>query len=160
MDARARAALAEQMRTVSGDVAAEVTDQFLHVHPDWIARYGDRAQLLGIEDAKYHISFLAGALDAGAPAAFVDYVRWTSRVLSARGIGPDFLAENLVQVRDTLCKRLPREASLALAPYVGQALDSLSADQRPMRRRCSGIHARSRVACICKPCPPESGTLH
>lgn len=134
MDARARAALAEQMRAVSGDVAADVTDEFLQVHPDWIARYGDRARLLGIEDAKYHISFLAGALEAGAPAAFAEYVRWTSRVLSARGIAPVFLAENLVQVRDTLSKRLQHEASLAFAPYVGQALQSLSADE-------SSVHA-------------------
>lgn len=119
--------MAEQMRALSDAVAADVTDQFLHAHPDWIARYGARARLLGIEDAKYHISFLAGALEAGAPAAFAEYVRWTSRVLAARGIAPAFLAENLAQVRDTLSRRLPHEASLALAPYVGQALDSLTA---------------------------------
>lgn len=127
MDARGRAFLAERLRVLSAEVAADVTDAFLRAHPDWVARYGDRARLLGIEDAKYHVSFLAGTLEAGAPAAFSEYARWTARVLSARGIAPTFLAENLAQVRDSLSKRLPPDASSAFTPYVAEALDALAA---------------------------------
>jgi methanogenic corrinoid protein MtbC1 len=115
------------MRALSGDIAADVTDEFLRAHPDWVARYGERARLRGIEDAKYHISFLAGAFEAGAPAAFAEYARWTGRVLSARGIAPNFLAENLVQVRDSLSARTSPEALLALAPYIDEALHALAA---------------------------------
>ncbi len=77
-----------------------MTDAFLERHPDWVTRYGDRARAAGIEDARFHVQFLAAAIENDSPAAFSDYVRWTTRVLESRGIGREFLRENLLQVRE------------------------------------------------------------
>lgn len=93
-----RVRLAEGLRRSKRDVAVRVTDEFLARHPDWVERYGERARSFGIEDAGFHVDFLSSAIEGGEPAAFEDYVRWTRRVLEARGIVAAFLAENLEQV--------------------------------------------------------------
>lgn len=94
LDPKARRVLADRVRAHADAVAEEVTDEFLRVHPDWLDRYGARARIMGIEDARYHITFLAGAVESGAPTAFSEYARWTARVLASRGIASVSLAEN------------------------------------------------------------------
>ena len=120
--------LAETLRAVAPAVAAEVTDRFLDRHPDWRARFGSRAVIHGVQDAQYHIAFLAAALEAGDAAPFAAYARWTAGVLAARGMGHVFLAENLAQVRDTLTVRLDPERTAVLAPYFADALAALEAE--------------------------------
>jgi methanogenic corrinoid protein MtbC1 len=124
LDTSTRFALAERVRALSAAVAAEVTERFLSVHPDWLARYGERARLMGIEDAQYHVTFLAAALESGTAAAFADYARWTSRVLESRGMARSFLAENLEQVRDSLASRVT-DATAAIEELVSNALAAL-----------------------------------
>ncbi len=93
-----RVQLAETLRRHKLSVADVVTEQFFVRHPDWPARYGEMGRQRGREDAAFHVEFLAGAIEAGAVAAFEDYARWTTNVLRSRGITPGFVAENLQQV--------------------------------------------------------------
>jgi len=101
-----------------------VTDEFLRRHPDWVARYGERARRHGVEDAGYHVEFLAAAVEAGSLPAFEEYVRWTAGVLAARGIGVEFLAENLVQVEHRLSGDLPPGDRDGVAPFLAAGLDA------------------------------------
>jgi len=105
-------------------VAEAVTDEFLQRHPDWVARYGAPARRHGIEDAAYHIEFLAAAVEAGSTAAFEDYVRWTAGVLAARGIGVEFLAENLVQIERRLSQELPAADREEITGFLAAGLDA------------------------------------
>lgn len=116
-----RLALAEHLRSLRERVAEAVTNDFLHRHPDWLARYGERARRHGIEDACYHLDFLAGAVQAGTAQPFVDYARWTVRVLSRRGIEPRFVAENLDQVGQALAAYLPPDEQAHVAHLIGEA---------------------------------------
>ena len=94
----ARVAAASRLRAARAEVAEVVTRQFLARHPDWVTRYGEAAHRRGLEDAGYHVDFLAGALESGHSEPFEDYAGWTARVLAARGIAATFLIENLDQV--------------------------------------------------------------
>lgn len=98
----ARIATAGQIAAAKDSVAAAVTDDFFKRHPDWLARYGELGRKRGIEDAGFHIDFLAGAIETGSEAAFCDYARWCGRLLSGYGIAPHFVAENLLQVGQAL----------------------------------------------------------
>jgi MerR family transcriptional regulator, light-induced transcriptional regulator len=97
-----RRALADAVRSQRDRVAHHVTEEFLHRHPAWITRYGDLAWTHGLEDARFHLDFLAGAIESGDPRAFAEYARWTAGVLHARGIPPEFLSENLGQAGEQL----------------------------------------------------------
>ena len=118
--------LADAVRESSPAIAVEVTERFLDAHPDWRQRYGARATTAGVQDAGYHLAFLAGALEGGDPAAFAAYVRWAARVLASRGIAARFLSENIRQVRDALAVRLGAERAAALEPYFAAADQALS----------------------------------
>jgi methanogenic corrinoid protein MtbC1 len=124
-----RVRLAEQLRGFCQEVAEKVTAEFLLRHPDWVTRYGDRATRLGIEDAIFHQDFLAAAIEAGEPRAFAEYLRWTARVLEARGIAPPFLRENVEQVARELESRLPPPLASELAEFIKDGLDAALAGE-------------------------------
>jgi len=119
-----RAALADRVRHLREQTAVAVTEEFLRRHPDWLERYGERARRFGIEDAAFHVDFLAGALESGDPTAFGDYVRWTGRVLQGRGIAPRFLAENLEQVHAALLPHLSEPEAAVVAEFVAVGLEA------------------------------------
>ena len=96
-----RIPLADKLRTLKQSVAEAVTEEFFRRHPDWLVRYGERGRQRGIEDAQYHLDFLAGAIEVGSDAPFKDYTRWTARMLLSRGIAQDFVAENLRQIEES-----------------------------------------------------------
>lgn len=97
-----RRQLADKLRGARQQVAEAVTEEFFQRHPDWAQRYGARGRQLGIEDAAYHIDFLAGAIESGSELPFETYVRWTTHVLQTRGITPHFVGENLQQIEQAL----------------------------------------------------------
>ncbi len=113
-----RIALAQAIVAARESVAARVTEEFLQRHPDWTIRYGERARKRGIEDAGYHIDFLASAIESGSVAAFSEYARWCRRLLSGFGMAPEFLAENLEQVAQHL--------SATLAEGAGETIDAFT----------------------------------
>lgn len=117
--------LADIVREHTPAVAVEVTEAFLERHPDWRLRYGSRATTAGVEDAGYHLAFLAGAVEAGERHAFEAYARWAAGVLAARGIAGHFLAENLEQLEQALAARVGAARAGALGPYFRAALDAL-----------------------------------
>lgn len=121
-------ALADAVRDAAPAVAVEVTEAFLARHPDWRTRYGARASSAGVQDAGYHLAFLAAAIDADDPAAFAAYARWAARVLAARGIASRFLGENLGQLRDALAARLGATHAADLAPFFADADAALGAE--------------------------------
>lgn len=98
--------IARLLRRHENTIAESVTDAFLRRHPDWLERYGERARTAGIDDARFHVQFLSGAIETNSPEAFADYVRWATGVLEARRIDRAFLAENLGQVRDAAVELL------------------------------------------------------
>jgi len=106
--------VARRLHEVKEEVAAEITEEFFRRHPSWLECYGDHGVRHGIQDAIFHIEFLAGAAEIQAAAPFESYVRWASGMLGARGIAPSFLAENLDQLRVALLKREDEEGARAL----------------------------------------------
>lgn len=95
MPVRERRACASALRARKSHIAASANDEFFRRHPDWHARFGESAHRRGVEDAGFHVEFLAGAMECGEPGAFVSYVAWLMDVLGARGIGADHVAESL-----------------------------------------------------------------
>ncbi len=116
--ASSRASLSERLDQLRDEVAASVTEEFLARHPDWVQRYGVRARRHGMEDARFHIDFLRGAIEIGSREAFARYAAWTSRVLAARGIDPEFLIENFDQIDTALRSLLAASDYDAVAPII------------------------------------------
>jgi hypothetical protein len=131
----ARCAAAERIRALKESVAEAVTDEFFRRHPDLLARYGEVGRKRGIEDACYHLDFLAAAVESGSVAAFCEYARWCRRLLGPMGLGPHLLAENLVQIGNSLAEKLGASA----------AAESVAAfTHAPCKRASKHLESRSR----------------
>ena len=92
----------ETRRQVSADllegrhrIAATANEAFLDRHPEWRERFGHKARTRGEEDARFHVKYLAAAVQVGSPQLFRDYLRWTASVLASRGIAPGSLHEHV-----------------------------------------------------------------
>ena len=97
-----RTTLGDRLMRVTPAVADEVTRVFLEKHPEWLLKYGERARTFGIQDARFHIDFLRGAVEANSVQAFEDYCEWAAALLKARAIATHFLVENLAQIEAAL----------------------------------------------------------
>lgn len=131
-----RRALAEAILEGKDPVARSITDEFLERHPEWLDRYGERARIKGVEDAVFHAEFLAGAVMAGSPTAFADYARWTAKMLSARGIDPTFVVENIEQLGEAYEADPSPEGTRLIHEYVEAARSAIlqtgeAAEQSP-----------------------------
>lgn len=104
------------------ELAASVAKRHYELRPELADRYGERGYQKCVEDAGCHLDYLAEAVSAGSTALFVDYVGWAKITLSARGIPPEDLAQNLECMSHVLRERLPEEAGPAAARYLEEGL--------------------------------------
>jgi hypothetical protein len=118
-----RRKLANCIRAVRDSVAMQVTADILVRRPDWAARYGARAEQFGIEDAKYHIDFLASGIEAGGEETYRQYGRWAATVLTSRGIEANILAESLCQIQAALLSLVEPVDHAIIERFVTAALE-------------------------------------
>lgn len=121
-----RLALSERIHRLRHSIAEAVTDEFLRRHPDWLTRYGERARLRGVEDAVFHLDFLATAVAYGGGEAFAGYATWAARMLGSRGIDPSFLSENLRQLAEVLAGHVAPNDAQELRALVDTACAAIA----------------------------------
>jgi methanogenic corrinoid protein MtbC1 len=94
IDLAARTVLARALVADVG-LGARVTDLIFARHPEWDLRFGAAGRRRCTEDAGFHLSFLAGAVQAGCPELFVEYVTWCADMLAAHDVSRAHLSEHL-----------------------------------------------------------------
>ena len=105
------------------DLARAVVDRHIRRAPHLGGRGGHEKV---VEDAAYHLDFLAEAVSTGSPALFLDYVSWSKIMLTARGVPQDDLSMNLECLETVLREQEADESLLEAAAYVERALQQLA----------------------------------
>jgi MerR family transcriptional regulator, light-induced transcriptional regulator len=90
-----------------------------------VSRYGPAGRIRCLEDARFHLQYLAAALDTDAADTFLQYVAWTKVVLIARRIPAADLADNLQIITEALSARLSASAFEAARSLLEQAMNAL-----------------------------------
>ncbi|PKO69480.1 MAG: cobalamin B12-binding domain protein [Betaproteobacteria bacterium HGW-Betaproteobacteria-16] len=116
---------AEALRTQQASLAQSLVERQFALSPQLAERYGAAGRIKCLEDANFHLSFLAEAVDLGHPEMFADYIAWVKVMLTARGIPPADLVNYLTLLCDVLLEALPAEAGTAAARVVDQSLREL-----------------------------------
>lgn len=106
-------------------LAEALTARHYQLQPELAVRYGEAGRARCLQDANFHLSYLADAVAAGSPSLFADYVAWAKVMLGARGIPPEDLAVNLGVLRDVLRQNLPEELAFLASGYVEAGLQQL-----------------------------------
>jgi methanogenic corrinoid protein MtbC1 len=109
-------------------IAQSVSDQFFLRHPDWLVLYGERGRQFCTDDARSHIDFLCGALEAGSSESYADYALWAARMLGARGIAAHALEEHFTGIGSHLVSVLSQEEHREVLSFLERAKDACADD--------------------------------
>ena len=115
-----------ELRSHLDELAAAITERHLAAHPEVFARYPDVGRQRCLEDARFHLRYLASAVDAASVEMFLDYIAWAKVMLAQRNVPGNDLAENLRITGAVLRERFGGEANEAVS-YVEAAIAQLPA---------------------------------
>jgi MerR family transcriptional regulator, light-induced transcriptional regulator len=90
-------------------LANAIVERQWKLRPDLERRYGPSGFSKCLEDAHFHLQYLAEALEASEPQLFRDYISWTKVMLASRNIPAEDLANHLQLVRDVVSEGVPAE---------------------------------------------------
>ncbi len=108
----------------AGLAAAIVARQYQEQATLWV-RYGDAGRSKSLQDAAYHLTYLAEAVAAEDKSLFNDYVAWVKALFAGLGFPESALADTLAWTRATLSEQLPAELWAVVEPYLASAQASL-----------------------------------
>ncbi|HYK02135.1 MAG TPA: cobalamin-dependent protein [Thermoanaerobaculia bacterium] len=115
---------AHGIRTHLEELASAITDRHFAAHPELLARYPAVGRQRCLEDARFHLQYLASALDAGSSAIFLDYIAWAKVMLATRNVPANDLAENLRVIEGSLTDMLGAGSAVAVR-YIESAIEAL-----------------------------------
>ncbi len=113
------------------ELAERFTREHFARHPELEARYGSHGRTKCLEDAAYHLRYLAEALAVLEPSLFANYITWAGAMLAARGIPAGDLRENLAMIAAVLEHELDEPDATVAADYIRQATRRLSDAPEP-----------------------------
>jgi methanogenic corrinoid protein MtbC1 len=119
---------AETIRATLDQTAAAIAARHFARHAEALARYGEMGRQRCLEDARFHLQYLATALEAESDALFLDYVGWAKVVLAQRHVPERDLAENLAIVEEFV----PDPEAKRIVRLAIDALPSMSSDVASM----------------------------
>lgn len=115
----------EEISARKAGIAATLVAQEFARHPELEQRYGKIGREKSLQDAGYHLSFLAQALALDNASVFVDYVAWAKVVLTQRKVLAADLAFHLECLAGVLREQLSAASGALAADYVGTAVRAL-----------------------------------
>jgi len=116
---------AEAIKERAAQLAEALVEREFALHPELAQRYGPIGRQKSLQDAGYHLAYLAQGLAAGSRGLFEDYVAWVKVMLAQRGVLSADLAFHLECTAYVLRECLPKEAGSVAAEYVESALRAM-----------------------------------
>lgn len=107
------------------EIAAALVEREFARRPELAERYGRIGREKSLQDAGYHLSFLAQALALNNQALFVDYIAWAKVMLGQRKVLASDLAFHLECLAEVLRERLPLATGTAAAEFVTSAVHAI-----------------------------------
>jgi MerR family transcriptional regulator, light-induced transcriptional regulator len=113
------------IKTTQAALAEAITERHFELNPGLARRYGEAGRAKCRQDAQYHLSYLAEAIEASLPSLFADYAAWAKVMLEARGVPAADLVHNFQVTREVLGDRLPAEMGSVAERYITAGLARL-----------------------------------
>lgn len=114
--------VADEISERQGQLAAALVEREFLLHPELAQRYGPAGRGKSLQDANYHLAYLAQALASDNRALFQDYVAWAKVMLAQRGVLPADLAFHLECTAYVLREHLAGEKGARASEFVEAAL--------------------------------------
>jgi methanogenic corrinoid protein MtbC1 len=117
---------ASQTITQQQDKLAEaIVERQYALQPEIWLPFGEEGRAKSVRDANYHLSYLVEALDAAAPALFLNYIAWVKTLFAGLGFSDAALLKTLECTRDVLQEELAGELTAATDEYLEAGLQHM-----------------------------------
>jgi MerR family transcriptional regulator, light-induced transcriptional regulator len=120
--------LAERLSAGRHELAVRMAERHLAQNPEWLERFGETGRVRCVEDAEFHLHYLAHAIRFSDPSLFVAYAQWTRQVLEKRNIPWRDLQKNLELLRDELEGETDARERELVRGYINAAVNAEAAD--------------------------------
>ncbi|MEO7273084.1 MAG: cobalamin-dependent protein [Vicinamibacterales bacterium] len=132
-----------RLRQQQAAIAAALVERQFSERPELALRYGPIGREKCLQDANYHLAYLADAMSAETPALFGSYVAWAKVMLGKRNIPAEDLARHLDLTRTVLRELLPAATGDVAVAYVSAGLEQLQSfpTDLPTCLPAGGLHA-------------------
>ncbi|MEO6742694.1 MAG: cobalamin-dependent protein [Chthoniobacteraceae bacterium] len=117
--------VSETLTERRAELTAQMVAREFARHPELEQRYGKIGREKCLQDAGYHLAYLAQAIAADDPSLFGNYIGWAKVMLSKRGVPEKDLGGLLGSMKESLAAELPPEASGLACRYLDVALEQL-----------------------------------
>ena len=107
------------------EIAATLVEREFARHPELVQRDGPVGREKSLQDAGYHLAYLAQALALNSPALFRDYIAWVKVMLGQRKVLAADLAFHLECLAGVLRQQLSAETGALAAEFVTAAVRAL-----------------------------------
>jgi MerR family transcriptional regulator, light-induced transcriptional regulator len=108
------------------DVLAEaIVARHYNLEAEVWNRYGDPGRRKSLRDARYHLDYLAEALEAGDPSLFTDYLAWVKALFAGLKFSEAVLPATLEYTGLALAERFPDEVAAPALDIIRIGLESL-----------------------------------
>jgi len=118
---KAQPSAAAWLRERSGAFAQKIVDQHFRQDRSFAKKYGPVGRVRCLEDATFHLCFLAEAAEAGNEDHFIDYVRWAKPMLASRNIDWRHLQTNLEIMSSVIVRSRPPQT---VKEFAGRAIEA------------------------------------
>lgn len=108
------------------EIAERIVSEQFERRPGLAQRYGTAGRSKCVQDALYHLSYLAEAIRASSPVLFADYAAWAKTLLDGLGIPAEDLVLNLECMRDAVLSLLSPESHAPVEATVEAGLAQIS----------------------------------
>jgi methanogenic corrinoid protein MtbC1 len=137
---------AELVYSHATEIAQVATDLQYKRMPELVSRYGKAGREKCLQDARYHLAYLAEAILSESPVLFRDYINWAQQMLGARNIPAKDLAINLNCLKEALAQKLPIESFVIGAKYMNAAMNQLEEAFEPIASFLNSDHTLKATA--------------
>jgi len=117
--------VSDALNTRRPALAAQMVAREFVRHPELEQRYGVAGRDRCLQDAGYHLAYLAQAIATDSAALFGDYVGWARVMLAKRGIPAMDLVGLLEIMKESLQQELPPDFSRLAGHFLDRGLQQL-----------------------------------
>lgn len=117
--------VAQEIDAARGRLSEAIVARQYELMPGLSEKYGRAGREKCLQDAEFHLSYLAESIAASLSPLFSDYVAWAKIMLAGRGIPASDLALNLECIRHALGETLAQEMSAVASEYIEAGLRQL-----------------------------------
>jgi methanogenic corrinoid protein MtbC1 len=104
-------------------LAEQIVTRHYELEPDSWRPYGSVGRAKCVQDAEYHLMYLAEAIGVSSPAIFLDYVAWLKVLFCGLGFADRTVEVTLGCARDVIRNALPPDAARVAGEYLEMAVE-------------------------------------